>query len=62
MSPPQLKSYNNVFDTVPYLPDNALDLLLVLEVDLVAVLWSHEHGRIAEGRVPQARAMALNHR
>lgn len=34
-------------------PNHSLDLLSVLGVDLVSVLWSHEHGSKAEGRVLQ---------
>ena len=42
-------------------PDDALDLLLVLEVDAVAVLGPHQHGGVAERRVAQARAVTLDH-
>ena len=44
----------------PRLPDEAFDALLVLEVDLVSVLWTHQHCRVAKTRVPQTRAMTLD--
>ena len=37
-----------------------LNLLLVLEVDGIAVLWAHQHGRIAEGGVLEVGAMTLD--
>lgn len=43
-------------------PNHRLDLLPVRRVDLVSVLWSHQHGGEAEGRVLQAGAVAFDHR
>mmetsp|Transcript_24825 Transcript_24825/g.39068 ORF Transcript_24825/g.39068 Transcript_24825/m.39068 type:complete len:335 (-) Transcript_24825:58-1062(-) len=42
-------------------PHDGLDLLLVLGVQLAAVLGAHEHGGELEGRVLQARPLALDH-
>eukprot|EP00051_Salpingoeca_urceolata_P033287 m.20041 g.20041 ORF g.20041 m.20041 type:complete len:305 (+) comp6065_c0_seq2:157-1071(+) len=42
------------------LANNSFNLLLVLLVDLVRVLWSHQHGRITKRRVFEARFVALD--
>ena len=44
------------------LAHDLLHLLLVLDVDLRAVLGPHQHRRVAERRVLQARPLALHHR
>lgn len=41
-------------------PNHRLDLLPVRRVDLVPVLWSHQHGSKAEGRVLQAGPVAFD--
>ena len=41
-------------------PHDHLNLLLVLEVDGVAVLWAHQHGCIAEGGVFEVGAVTFD--
>lgn len=43
-------------------PNHRLDLLPVLWVDLISVLWSHQHGGEAERRVFQSGSVTLDDR